>query len=230
MTTLENKVKNGIAAVDDGLNTMDVSKINAAWTTLKPSIIELLTDLRTPRINAAEEEWAQALLRQAQEDLTAAQTLANSHGETCESVVCMLIQMTFEKIAKAQLARTDRRAFVNVRMSHVAASRLIKTITSHGNHVGLKYKWKDVLPFIKALELAHPAITKQGPHLEYPWEITTTVRNRATDIDELEARVLTPAADLQVVRDIFEPRTRPATDLLRLAQELINRFDELFPA
>ena len=43
-------------------------------------------------------DWADPFLQQAREDLRAAQV---AYSAACESTFCMLLQMTFEKLAKA---------------------------------------------------------------------------------------------------------------------------------
>ena len=44
-------------------------------------------------------------MEQAREDLVAAQA---AYGAGCESAFCMLLQMTFEKLAKAALLRSGQ--------------------------------------------------------------------------------------------------------------------------
>lgn len=126
----------------------------------------------------------------------------------------MLLQMYFEKLAKAALARTDIHCFNAYRTSHVAASRLISTIKNHGKYVKLHYAWKDILPLIQELERAHPALAKRGPHLEYPWESGD--------------QVALPRTHLQIVKVFDDPRDSNGPKLLRFAKELSNKFDELF--
>ena len=46
-------------------------------------------------------DWANPFLEQAREDLRAAEAAYNA---TCESTFCMLLQMTYEKLAKAAFA------------------------------------------------------------------------------------------------------------------------------
>jgi hypothetical protein len=47
-------------------------------------------------------DWADPFLEQARADLRAAQA---AYAAQCESTFCMLLQMTFEKLAKAAFAR-----------------------------------------------------------------------------------------------------------------------------
>jgi hypothetical protein len=178
---------------------------------LSDLVDEFLDDRSTP-IMLSPKLWSVALLEQARQDLMAAEILATNRGSAC--VIAMLLQMYFEKLAKAALARTDINCFKAYRTSHVAASRLISTLKNHGRYVELHYAWKDILPLIQNLERAHPAIAKRGPHLEYPWEQGD--------------RMGLPQSDLQIVRNFEDPTNPVGPKLFRFARELSNRFDELF--
>ncbi|MFS8068701.1 MAG: hypothetical protein ACMG6S_20265 [Byssovorax sp.] len=164
-------------------------------------------------IALSERLWSDALLAQARDDLRAAEVVAEAKGPP--SVLAMLLQMVFEKLAKAALARTDRPCFIANRTSHAAASRLVSAIKSHNEYLHLRYAWKDVLPMVQALERAHPALAKGGPHLEYPWETA----------DEMGL----PATHLAIVKQLSDPLDPKGPRLLRFARELSNRFDEFFP-
>lgn len=78
-----------------------------------------------------------------------------------------------------------------------------------------------VLGFIVELELAHPSSARLQPQpfpqLEYPWE------------DPEAGKILYPARDLPLAKLITDPQDRIASDLLKLASALANRFDEIFP-
>ncbi|AGP41864.1 hypothetical protein [Sorangium cellulosum] len=189
----------------------DVARCQAAFVNLKQHVEELLGSYFPP-IKLSARLWSDALLRQADADLHAAEALAREGGSA--SVLCMLLQMVFEKLAKAALARFDAQCFIAFRVSHAAASRLVSTIKNHGAFVDLRYKWRDVLPLVQALERAHPALARGGPHLEYPWE--------AGD------RMGLPE-ELPIVRQFDDPLDPKGPRLLRFARELHDRFDELFP-
>ena len=136
------------------------------------------------------------------------------------AVMAMLLQMVFEKIAKAALARSDFAAYQNVRMSHAAASRMVATIRRHARQRHPPFvrfndqRWRVALGVVIDLEKAHPAMAQSGPHLEYPWELSD--------------RVARPGRDLAVVDRLASPRERIALDLIELAQGLIDTFDTLF--
>lgn len=174
--------------------------------------VEWCLDDSFPPISLSGRLWSDALLAQAREDLEAAEAIAVARGPA--SVLAMLMQMVFEKLAKAALARTDIHCFVAHRTSHAAASKLLATIKTHSEYTDLRHKWKDVLPMIQALERAHPALAKGGPHLEYPWEAGTEMG--------------LPSTHLAIVKHFDDPRDPKGARLLRFARELSNRFDDLF--
>ena len=76
---------------------------------------------------AGNREWAEAFLEQAKEDLKAAQTV----GLSAPSDFCMLMQMTFEKAAKAALLLQGTIRLEKAVSSHSAASRLIRLSLIH---------------------------------------------------------------------------------------------------
>jgi hypothetical protein len=63
-------------------------------------------------------DWADPFLEQAREDLRAAEAAYDAH---CESSFCMLLQMAYEKLAKAAFARKGN---VPIKV-HEGASRLL---------------------------------------------------------------------------------------------------------
>jgi hypothetical protein len=166
-----------------------------------------------PRCERPGREWCIAFRTQAASDLSAVEVLVGSVADVPWSTVAMLLQMVFEKIAKAVLARTDEAAFRATLMSHGAASRLLRAIKSQGRYVALRQGWREVLPVVSELERAQPALALGGGHLEYPWEETDRVR--------------TPD-ELPVVARLQDPRTGTAPRLVRLARQLLLSFDELF--
>jgi hypothetical protein len=64
------------------------------------------------------------------------------------------------------------------------------------------------LSWVEALTDAHPALAKDGPHLEYPWE--------AAD------RVCTPSVNLFIVNVLRDPKSLAAPHFTRFAAELIE--------
>lgn len=212
---IERSIRKWLNRVDAELASTppDIEKCESAFATLRAHVEELLADISRP-LRLSERAWSDALLAQAKDDLLAVEMIAGNEKSPA-SVVAMLLQMVFEKLAKAALARTDTPCFIANRTSHVAASRLVNAIKNHNDYLQLRYQWKDVLPMVQALERAHPAVSKSGPHLEYPWE-------------HGDAMGL-PATHLAIVRQLADPLDPKGARLLRFARELANRFDELFP-
>lgn len=190
----------------------DLPKCQSALATLRGHVERILGEQFGP-ITLPERLWSDALLQQARDDLDAAEALAAAKAPA--SSFAMLLQMVFEKLAKAALARTDVPCFIANRTSHVSASRLVSMIKNHNDFLQLRYNWKDVLPLVQALERAHPALAKKGPHLEYPWEAGEEMGLPSTHVD--------------VVRQLADPLAPKGPRLLRFARELSNRFDEFFP-
>ena len=88
-------------------------------------------------------------------------------------------------------------------------------IKNQNKYLDLRYSWKDVLPLVQALEKAHPAVSKSGPHLEYPWE---------------DGNAMRLPASLSIVMQLADPRDMKGPKLIRFAKELANEFDSIFPA
>ncbi|MDI1428803.1 hypothetical protein [Polyangium sorediatum] len=212
---IERSIRKWLTRVDEefAATPPDTEKCRSAHSTLRRHVEQLLNEHFRP-ITLSERAWSDALLAQAKEDLLAVEIVAGSEKSPA-SVVAMLLQMVFEKLAKAALARTDKPCFIANRTNHVAASRLVSAIKNQNDYLNLRHAWKDVLPMIQALERAHPAVAKSGPHLEYPWE--------QGDVMGL------PATHLAIVTQLADPRDPKGAKLIRFARELADRFDSIFP-
>lgn len=125
---------------------------------------------------ASNQEWANAYLEQAKEDLKAATIIPLKEAP---SVFCMLMQMTFEKTAKSALIKKGQMSLKKAKGSHAAASKLIEFLKTHQNYLSLAnmgktYMWNDILPLVRQLERAQPSEAKKDKmmtfQLEYPWE------------------------------------------------------------
>ena len=164
--------------------------------------------------------WADPFFAQATDDLRAAQAL---YLARVPSTFCMLVQMTFEKLAKAALARKH----IQPPKSHEVASRLLLLLertpggtTLPGTSLPL------VFGAVRELENAQPAVVAsamkgqgvpQYPQLEYPWE------NPATGTVEW------PGRDLPIAKRMTDPRDPVGPQLLKLAKALEAQFNTLFP-
>jgi len=166
---------------------------------------------------ATKREWADAYLEQAHQDLEAARILTGK----APSVLCMLLQMVFEKAAKAALLRSGQITVNKANSSHKAASTLIQILKRHRSYLeaigsGNAFEWKDILPLVQELERANPQLSQQGPHLEYPWE------------DPQDGSIRWPARDLPVVQRLSDPLDTSGPRLVRFAGQLCKQVNSLF--
>lgn len=162
---------------------------------------------------AAPRDWADPYLDQAREDLRAAWSV---HSEPAASTFCMLLQMVFEKLAKAAYARAGN----VVPKTHRAASHLFAILRRHPMGTRMLQANPNVQAFVAELEEAHPAIAGRhqppSPQLEYPWE------------DETGA-VCSPNMHLPLARRVADPRDRIAADCLKFADALAKQLPQIVP-
>ena len=143
---------------------------------------------------ATTRDWADAFLAQAVEDLAAAQA---AYEAGVPSTYCMLMQMVFEKIAKAAISRggepVQKRHQVALRLAAV----LRRTPGSPAVLIGAR-----TFAALQELENAHPAVVAdairrgaaaQYAQLEYPW------LNPSTDAVEWTGR------HLPIARRVADP-------------------------
>jgi hypothetical protein len=181
---------------------------------LNQLLTPLLDDRRPPRLDLGANAWATALLDAARHDLRAAEVLAASESDHA-ATIAMLLQMVFEKLAKAWLARSDEPAFIAHRRSHAVATRFTQFLKRNRNFLpNVGPSSPKVLGWVEALTRAHPALAKNGPHLEYPWE--------------QEDRVCSPSRDLAIVNELRDAQSLAAPHLLKFASYFIENFDRVF--
>ena len=163
-------------------------------------------------------EWADAFVAQASEDLVAAQA---AYDAGAFSTFCMLMQMVFEKLAKAAFARKGE----PVAHRHQIAARLVAILRRTPGAAGILIGGGRTLAAVEELESAHPsvvsdAIKRQGalqyPQLEYPWLSTT-------------GTIEWPAKHLPIARRVGDPSDRIAANLLKSARAFVKNFHGLFP-
>ncbi len=161
---------------------------------------------------ASPHDWSDAFLGQAREDLRAAWAVSIAGGSP--STLCMLIQMVFEKLAKAAQLRKGQ----NFRRNHKVAAYLFAILKRHPAGRLTAQTRPNVEAFVTALENAHPALMQdQGPQLEYPWE------------DITRGVVYCPAVDLWLARRAGDPNDRIAIDCLKFAGALEQQWTAIFP-
>ena len=129
-------------------------------------------------------------------------------GAAAPSTLAMLVQMVFEKFAKAALLRQQAVTTDWARRSHGSASRLLLVLRRQRGlfePLGGPQVWGDVLSVVDALERAHPQLASpQGPQLEYPWE-------------NVRGEIQWPARDLGIAVALGDPRRNLLTRVLRFA-------------
>ncbi len=104
-------------------------------------------------------DWSDPFLHQAREDLVAAWSVADTSSA---STLCMLLQMVFEKLAKAAYARSGN----VVPRTHQAASHLFALLQRHPNGLRLLRASPQVRQFVAELEAANPSVAARQPQ---PW-------------------------------------------------------------
>ena len=160
-------------------------------------------------------EWSAAYLAQSQEDLEGARIVAMSG--CAPSVTAMLLQMTFEKLAKAALLKTGAVTLSYVRKNHIAASMMLRTLRIQRGMLeplGGTKSWEDVIWVVEELERCHPQIADESMGtLEYPWETAV-------------GTIQWPSAHLPIVQT-FANGTLPIR-VVKFATLLQQRFHQIF--
>lgn len=164
-----------------------------------------------------EQAWSKAFISEAKDNLRAASLLALNVSEA-PSTFATLLQMTFEKLAKAYLLIESQGTVESIQTSHRAASDAFGYLRRHDEdyevleRLGLKNmrSWRAALQLISELERAHPSLAPQGSaQLEYPWE------------DPVSGEVRWPAAHLALLERLCDPNARLAQQLLHLARRFV---------
>lgn len=170
---------------------------------------------------AADEDWALGFLEQARADLAAARALGSHQAfSTAQaSVFAMLVQMGFEKLAKAALLRSGAITYRAARSSHKAASTMMGAMRRQREliaHIGGAPVWAAAIEVVETLERAQPSIARGAAQLEYPWE-------------EPSGLVQWPAAHLPIALKLANPKSTLALHVIDFASKLERSFDVIFP-
>jgi hypothetical protein len=88
---------------------------------------------------ASDREWADAFLAQGGADLAAADAVATSG--LAPSSLAMLLQMAFEKLAKAALLRMRSASLDDVTSTHATAGRLLKILRLESSSIRVAW-WR----------------------------------------------------------------------------------------
>jgi hypothetical protein len=114
---------------------------------------------------ATDRDWADSFFAQAVDDLTAAQA---AYDVGVPSTFCMLMQMVFEKLAKAAFARGGAPA----PQRHQVAARLVAVLRRTPGNAAVMIGGTRTLAAVEELENAHPAIVaeavRRGVAAQYP--------------------------------------------------------------
>lgn len=173
------------------------------------------------------EQWSQAYLGQAYSDFTALEELAGCEGSAnFHSQITMLLQMAWEKLAKAALVRGG--SWDPDDLTHKVAAKLASMLTrseAARNAFGYRTRHDAQRGFLalrddlQQLERLCPALADRGENAEYPW----AQRDPSMTVPVFVVRY--PRADLH--RN-FSSATRAATRLRKDFQVLVKNFDRLF--
>jgi hypothetical protein len=164
---------------------------------------------------ATARDWADGYLAQARADLEGARLV--DAGVT--SVFAMLLQMAFEKLAKAALLRSGAVDVAWATRTHRAASHMLRALRLQRGlmaPIGGPLVWQDVLWAVETLEQVHPSLVDAGPQLEYPWE-------------QPNGAIAWPERDLAIASSLRNPKSNLGGRILQFASVLAERFDRIFP-
>jgi hypothetical protein len=163
--------------------------------------------------------WSDAMFTQAKQDFYLAalgsKHLPEEEEESFDATICMLLQMFFEKYAKA-VYHLQTGEFPPKK--HKTAKIFLDTLRGSAKYCKMKKK-----PFfvyccncIEKLEKLQPANAKElkgmdkSPQLEYPWSE--------------DGVFFSPAKDLDLVKELRKEQSPIITRLFPFAKNLINDF------
>lgn len=166
---------------------------------------------------ATQRDWADGYLAQARADLVGARLV----GAAEPSVFAMMMQMAFEKFAKAALLRTGAITLESAQASHRAASTMVAVMRRQRGlmaPMGGPLVWHAAFDVVEALERAQPSVARgnNAAKLEYPWETTA-------------GAIQWPARDLAIVANLGNPRSNLIAHVGEFAFRLNRHFDSIFP-
>lgn len=131
----------------------------------------------------------------------------------------MLLQMAFEKFAKAALLRSGAITYAAARSSHKAASTMITAMRLQKAliaPIGGPLVWSAAFEVVETLERAQPSMAQRAAQLEYPWETANGV-------------VQWPAGHLPLAIKLANPNSTLAAHVIDFAGKLERNFDTIFP-
>lgn len=204
------------------------------FSSLRDKLTTLLEPYFIERTYSCEaEEWQQAFLEQAKQDLSAANVVGAADGH--ESVAVMLLQMSIEKLGKAigvkrkgvkWLSDSDRSHKSGFKEMERLFSDMVRANKGGGLNAEKKKLlklWKKVRYSFEQITLAHPQHANDGePRLEYPTECNTE-----------KGKAVKHPREVQVVKELFGGGVRIGNSVIRwknafaATEHFIKNFDGL---
>lgn len=174
--------------------------------------------------------WADAFWEQAKQDFLAVQAIvAGREKEGVEMVaasLCMLLQMFFEKYAKAFYCRKNHDLLP--KRNHRSVKLLLAHLKrANADDFGVKHvkQQQEIFKTIQLLEDLQPSNANShsnpdtNPQLEYPWKPQTPY--------EVALPICSPAMDLNALAPLLSPKTNLLSKLIAFGGMLLKRFELL---
>ena len=163
--------------------------------------------------------WAEAFLEQARSDWQMCQLIRDQKLPGCHEL--HHLQMTCEKLGKAFLIAGRMISPQQAKTSHVAFKRFLQVASRNPTLRNLlemsasqfRAHIQQLLPVAEGIERLAPALSQDGPNVEYPWESP-------------DQQIHTPRRyAFPVLRDLRRP---PGMNLLKIVDLVQKEFYRLF--
>jgi len=162
--------------------------------------------------------WANAYLEQARSDWDTREVVSENGCAVCHEL--HYLQMAAEKLGKAVLLRSGNPlgSVIKTHKAFVSLLRVAAKNPSLRQRLGrsahqLQEYMKGIEPIADQIERLAPALSREGPNAEYPWE---------TPGKEVVAPV---SHGFPIINDLRGPKGR---QLLNFISLMINEFDRFF--
>jgi len=163
--------------------------------------------------------WQKAFLNQARSDWNAYQRTSDPRWPSCDRL--HYLQMATEKLSKALLVAGDTKP-QNLMGSHAAFVTFMRAASKNRKlhevlglkKTPLKLHFKKLLPLAHEVELLAPALARNNPNPEYPWE-------------DPSGKILAPVDYSFSLMDRLQESPQ-GLQLLKYTELFLQRFEELF--
>lgn len=160
------------------------------------------------------QDWGNAFLRCAQEDLDAAKALLRlDAAQVPYAALAMLFQMTFEKIGKSYLYKHSNQPGEKIK-NHAAATKALSRMKSTRPAAWpalaslFQPRNSEALCIVEELEASQPANSdrifnltgRRTGHLEFPWESLGTIKIPSADLPVVQKLRSTPQVLMHLVK------------------------------